>query len=358
MGIMELFSSKGGPKKRDTMPPINSTDPKAYEETSQFARDLFAKSEFENQQIPSFLSQLTGKLFDKYLLPPYGKNLIPLENLQDKGTRLAIIFLAMQILGSLDSTDASAGTKKKMTPQAIEWAKEAMKKIDPIEYLLYKRSEKGSVDDNYEFDEDDKKLLTWNLYHEIRSGLDDDSGGTEGILGVVYSVFERMESKNYPPEAKAVILQQSQYSWTLEILKDLENKKIDTESFVRLRALIDNLTNENFKVEHQKLKRYIEIFLNKNKPDEEKITLPENLNDYHLYGMLNDKSGIHYELTNKATKERILKAEEIYLEDIGLQKPRVVLLGSHLHYSSQLIEKLIIKDKKESAKKKVEDIEE
>ncbi len=293
-------------------------------------KDIWRQLENLKELLRDFMQDESSKS-----LPDLEK--IDLTNITKK---FSILLVAVNIMSfSLSrSAESKVFNKNESNLKTIEWAQEALEKIDPMEYLIYKKSEKAKASPIYLFDDSDKKMLTWNLYHEIRGGLSEQEGGLESILGVFYSVFERMNSGKHGGDPKSVILQQSQYSWTLEILRDLHKKNIDPEVYIKLRTLVEKYTQFPFIVAHEELKKDLETLINAGK--DRKISLPENMNDYHLFGMLSPEKDINKKYSQNAsknTKARILKAEELYKNG----SPLVVKLGRHLHYNSAKIDQLI-----------------
>ncbi len=99
---------------------------------------------YENRQ-----QSLWETLNDNNLLPPKGINLLPLEQMSevsDKALRLNTIAVAIAILNfSTITQTANAQPFSKSDGREIEWALEAIQKIDPIEILSFNSVKRGKA---------------------------------------------------------------------------------------------------------------------------------------------------------------------------------------------------------------------
>jgi hypothetical protein len=248
----------------------------------------------------------------------------------DQKNIVKILATSICILNLVVSNEVFASSPHNQ--ETITWAMEALEKLDPVEYLIYRKEIRKSVDAKYTFESDDKILLTWNLYREVRADvkeINDSNPYPIGILGVLNTVFERMKSKKYPSTVKGVIFEEFQFSWTLLLTKELKDEKIDIETYIKLRRIVENFSGKTFSENLQILQNYIEQKIGR--------ALPENLTDYHLLGML-DNPKFNNEASS-ATKKRILFVENLYKQNPN--HGDIILLGKHLFYNSAKMEKLM-----------------
>jgi ribosomal protein S13 len=293
-----------------------------------------------DQKDNSSLRKFWEMLNDENLLPPKGKRLLPNpETLLTEGVEVSkILFLAFAILNSgVDIANAD-----KIQNDQIAWAIEATQNIDIINAFANKVvpiENRKPREQDQEFTTEEINLISWNIFHEARN----KSEGTEGRLGVMLSVLERMKSKNYGTTANEVIFQHAQFTWTsnVEKLKNENNKEVLT--FIEIKNLVEKyLKNQNTldqKIESIR-NAIISEYNSKDRFEGEikkpKITkLPENLTHYQVHKVLENKNFQH-ESKSDSTKARISYTEKLYLEDLQNVTPRVIKLGTQIYYSEAI----------------------
>jgi hypothetical protein len=303
---------------------------------------LLNSMEKPNSAKPKILDKfavLWRTLNDEGLLPPKGKNILP--NFTDLTDSLKVrnsVYSAVMILNTLIMTSSNAESKEVNftgNSKQIEWTLEALEGIDPIDYLLEKSATNASIEDTKVFDDYERSLLAWNLYHEARGELSNkkENKGLEGILGQLFSVFERMKSKSFPAEPEETVFDKSQYSWTPNLLKEegIKDDKQKIQSYTELREIVEKITVGNFGESYKTLKR---ILLDLS----ERKELPESLTDYHVFGMLDSadtKKRDRYlkDIRSEDTYKRILVIDQMLID----KDPNVVMFGSlHVYYSQKL----------------------
>ncbi len=266
-------------------------------------------------------------------------NLLPLEQISevsDKALRLNTIAVAIAILNfSTITQTANAQPFSKSDGREIEWALEAIQKIDPIEILSFNSVKRGKAPVDYEFTESDKNVMAWNIYHEARGEKQ-----IVGKLGVLLSVFERLSSGKFGDEPKNIVFSLGQYSWVKEKLNEVDGK-VDVASYTFLRRMVAELCKQPFRQAHKILKQIILEEIQKTNP--EISELPENLTHYHKKGMLEGKDKERYiSAASYNTINRIKIIEELYKRG----DKNIIVLGSHIYYpDSYTSSEFIIKQK-------------
>ena len=271
----------------------------------------------------SLLGLNMNKLILEFWRNQKGSSLPDLSNIEilDRKKVLAMAFSLLSL-----SAPELAKAEAQITNNEIEWAIEATQKIDPVEYLINKKSERGVRDLMVQpLTESEKNILTWNLYHEARG--ENENGGI-GILGVLLSSLERMRSPKFPATAEGVVFQEYQYSWALKIPENKIDHKVNVSSFLKLREIVNKFTrektlDENISKLKDKMLSYAQL-INFNLQN-----IPDRITHYHRLGMLTEKN--FAEKASAETKIRISRIESLYGTEVG-NKLGIIKLGRHLFY--------------------------
>lgn len=287
----------------------------------------------------------TKKLLKEFYKDESSKSLPNLDNLDflELGKKFSILLIAINILNFAFSNNAKAEdlNSQKTNNKSIEWALRALENIDPIEYLLYKKTENKSNAGEISLEAEDLNILTWNLYREGRGE------NKIGKLGILLSVFERIKSISFPDSVKGVVFQNAQYSWTPNILKTTyKDEKKDVPAYLECAQITESVTRA--RNVGQIIKQLKEEITKESKGEIK--ALPEDLTHYQKQGMLDDPkyNGTYTESTIK----RIFITEKLFES----KDPRIVKMGTHIFYPTEItqekfIEREIVKLDETSKKK-------